>query len=558
VSEAPFQKTEAGRGTDCDSGQPRSKFEGLENGTRASGPDASGRDPEAAESLGCALKDTILEFARRNGCIAGICPAAEPAAARGVLERRNALTPFVSRDLKKRLDPAAHLPGAKSVIVLGRFYGGDSAPYDGTGGAESAPSAAAPDGNAAGGGYHAALRSLPGELRSLPGEPYDKRPAFCAGDGVKTGLMTAMAAGGDYHAALRSLPVELRSLPGETNGEDPAFCAGKGVKTGLMTAMAAGGDYHAALRSLLGELARVLGEKAEFRHIIKVDGAGLLEREYAKTAGLGFQGKNCCVICPGKGSFFNIGLMLVDIEIPPTRCDSADVFEAGDAAAAAYASASADTPEAGDAPTPVYTSALTDVFEVGGAVAPVYSSASADAAGTGDAPAPVYTPASANAAVAGDAHATANWSAAEERRERPFPGAGKRSLTRGPGRRSCGDCDLCVKACPAGAIAPGGYEIAASKCVSWLTQKDGELTAREREVMGPWVYGCDICQLVCPHNASAGVEPVRLDLEQLLEMDDGEFDAVFVGTCAAWRGRGILRRNAENALININSGIYMY
>lgn len=70
-----------------------------------------------------------------------------------------------------------------------------------------------------------------------------------------------------------------------------------------------------------------------------------------------------------------------------------------------------------------------------------------------------------------------------------------------PDRRSCMECDACVRRCPAGAIdSSGGLD--AHKCLSYLTiEYRGELPAAAP--LGDRVYGCDICQLVCPHNRPA-------------------------------------------------------
>jgi epoxyqueuosine reductase len=64
----------------------------------------------------------------------------------------------------------------------------------------------------------------------------------------------------------------------------------------------------------------------------------------------------------------------------------------------------------------------------------------------------------------------------------------------------CGDCDLCVKACPGGALREG--RLSASKCVSYLTtQAKEEIPSGLVSNSGGFAYGCDICQEVCPYNA---------------------------------------------------------
>jgi len=119
----------------------------------------------------------------------------------------------------------------------------------------------------------------------------------------------------------------------------------------------------------------------------------------------------------------------------------------------------------------------------------------------------------------------------------------------------CGDCGICAAACPGRAIG-GDSPYRYRECISFLTQKKGALSADERRVMGSWLYGCDVCQKVCPYNANTyagkieSIDAVMPRLDDILNLDKKEFNARYKSTAIYWRGLANLKRNAAVALEN--------
>lgn len=129
-----------------------------------------------------------------------------------------------------------------------------------------------------------------------------------------------------------------------------------------------------------------------------------------------------------------------------------------------------------------------------------------------------------------------------------------------PAPDRCGSCTRCIEACPTDAItAP--YELDATKCISYVTiEKRGEVPDQLRGQMGRHVFGCDICQDVCPWNRKAPVtvapefqprpELVNPALEWLSQMSAEEFRATFRGSPVRRAKLSGLRRNAVVAMGN--------
>ncbi len=190
-----------------------------------------------------------------------------------------------------------------------------------------------------------------------------------------------------------------------------------------------GGDYHRLMRRGLermgASLAARLGPELEWRAC--VDTAPLLERSYARQAGLGWIGKNTCLINQQSGSWFFLGELLVSVEIEP------------------------------DSPPP----------------------------------------------------------------------------------DRCGTCRRCIDACPTAAIVPepeGGYAIVSRRCISYFTiELRGAVPEQMRPGIGRHIFGCDICQDVCPWNGSATVtaepafQPLHAapPLARLAEIGEEEFRGLF-------------------------------
>ena len=93
----------------------------------------------------------------------------------------------------------------------------------------------------------------------------------------------------------------------------------------------------------------------------------------------------------------------------------------------------------------------------------------------------------------------------------------------------CGTCKKCIDACPTQAISDNGYWLDGSKCISYLTIELKEEIPREfKNKMDNWMFGCDVCQDVCPWNrfSKAHQEPNFLPHPDLLEMKNREWQEI--------------------------------
>jgi epoxyqueuosine reductase len=236
------------------------------------------------------------------------------------------------------------------------------------------------------------------------------------------------------------------------SGDQPGIeeADGTGQARGKVARYARGADYHDVLRARLKQLLAWLQvEMPDCRGRGVVDTAPLLERDFARRAGLGWFGKNTMLLNKRVGSYFFLGALLVDLALQP---------------------------------------------------------------------------------------------------DRPHDSS------------HCGTCTACLDACPTEAFVEPGV-LDARRCISYLTiELRGPVPSALREPMGDWVFGCDVCQEVCPWNrkAPAASEPAfrprvgsdSVDLVELLGLSEEEFRVRFQGTALLRSRRRGLLRNAAIALGN--------
>lgn len=281
-------------------------------------------------------------------------------------------------------------------------------------------------------------------------EPSADAPAYQ--DWAARGLAGRMGYLSDHRAGVRNDPRQLLaparsilSVGKVYNPPQPYSTRFRDSERGWIARYAWGDDYHRVLRESLERVAAEFARYAAFSYRICVDTAPLLERSYARQAGLGWIGRNTCLINQHLGSWLFLGEMLLSLDLEP---------------------------------------------------------------GT-------------------------------------------------PPADRCGTCRRCIDACPTQALVPGPdgrWELDARLCIAYFTIELRDAVPEEhRAGIGHHVFGCDICQDVCPWNRRAAVtaepafqrDPPDLDLARLASIEEAEFRRMFRHTpVERARYRGFLRNVA--------------
>jgi epoxyqueuosine reductase len=131
----------------------------------------------------------------------------------------------------------------------------------------------------------------------------------------------------------------------------------------------------------------------------------------------------------------------------------------------------------------------------------------------------------------------------------------------------CGTCTRCLEACPTGAL-PEAYRLDSNRCISyWTIEHRGPLPPEARTMVGTWVFGCDVCQEVCPWNTAPAVsshpelelpaQRAGLDLIQLLLLGRDAYVEAFRGSPMKRPKLEGLQRNAAVAMGNRRNPRYV-
>jgi epoxyqueuosine reductase len=120
----------------------------------------------------------------------------------------------------------------------------------------------------------------------------------------------------------------------------------------------------------------------------------------------------------------------------------------------------------------------------------------------------------------------------------------------------CGTCTRCIDACPTEAISPEGYIMDGSKCISYLTiELKNSIPQEFKDKMEGWMFGCDICQQVCPWNRFSTVHGdenllpkhnlLSMTAEEWQDLSEPVFDQIFEGSAVKRTKYTGLRRNID-------------
>ena len=127
-----------------------------------------------------------------------------------------------------------------------------------------------------------------------------------------------------------------------------------------------------------------------------------------------------------------------------------------------------------------------------------------------------------------------------------------------PMRPRCGSCDLCLRACPTGALTEA-WRLDARRCIAYATiEHRAEIAPEIREKLGEWIFGCDECQLACPYNhpplpgENATIDPelqaettsASLERQALRNLRSGDYRRLVRGRALRRASRQMLQRNA--------------
>ncbi len=117
-----------------------------------------------------------------------------------------------------------------------------------------------------------------------------------------------------------------------------------------------------------------------------------------------------------------------------------------------------------------------------------------------------------------------------------------------PLNKKCYECNKCIDACPTKSIKDN--YINGQKCLSYLTQKRN-LSSDEEKYINECVYGCDICQNVCPYNKNVNeIEAEFVNAHEFLNMSKEEYIDKYKNSSSFWRGKKIIDRNINLYLEN--------